>query len=60
MPKYGKSAQNEVKKEMHRYKKGTAHSGPKLKAVSSRKQAVAIALSKARKNGAKVPRAASK
>lgn len=61
MPKkYGKSAQREVEKEMHRYKKGTAHSGSKLRSVSSRKQAIAIALSIARKKGAKVPRAASK
>lgn len=57
MPKkYGKAAQKEVKKEMHRYKKGTAHSGPKLKPVESREQAIAIGLSKARKKGAKVPK----
>ena len=54
--KYGKAAQKEVEKEMKRYKKGTAHSGPKLKKVRSRKQAVAIGLSKARKKGAKVPK----
>jgi len=54
--KYGKSSQNEVKKEMRRYKKGTAKSGPKGKKVKSRKQAIAIALSKARKKGAKVPK----
>lgn len=54
--KYGKSAQKEVEKEMRRYKKGKAHSGKKLKKVKSRKQAIAIGLSKARKKGAKVPK----
>lgn len=54
--KYGKAAQKEVKKEMHRFKKGTAHSGSKLKKVKSKEQAIAIALSKARKKGAKVPK----
>ena len=53
--KYSKAAGREVEKEMHRYKKGTAHSGPKNKPVKSRKQAIAIALSKARKKGAKAP-----
>ena len=53
--KYSKNAQTEVKKEMHRYKHGAAHSGPKLKKVKSRKQAIAIGLSEARKKGAKVP-----
>lgn len=53
--KYGKTAQKEVKKEMHAFKKGKAHSGPKEKKVTSRKQAIAIGLSKARKKGAKVP-----
>lgn len=54
--KYSKSSQKEVKKEIHRYKKGKAHSGPKLNTVKSRKQAIAIGLSKARKKGMKVPR----
>lgn len=54
--KYGKGSQNEVKKEMRLYKKGKAHSGPKLKPVKSRKQAIAIGLSKARKKGIKVPK----
>lgn len=54
--KYSKSSQEEVRKEVHRYKKGTAHSGPKNKPVKSRKQAIAIGLSKARKKGAKVPK----
>lgn len=54
--KYGKAAQKEVKNEMHRYKRGTAKSGPKQKKVTNPKQAIAIGLSKARKKGAKVPR----
>jgi hypothetical protein len=58
--KYGKGAQKAVKKEMHAYKKGKAHSGKGLKKVTSRKQAIAIGLSKARKKGAKVPKKSSK
>lgn len=54
--KYGKASQNEVKKEMRKFKKGKAHSGPKLRKVKSRQQAIAIGLSKARKKGAKVPK----
>lgn len=54
--KYSKGAQKEVKNEMHRYKKGKAHSGSKLKPVKSKKQAIAIGLSKARKKGKKVPK----
>jgi uncharacterized protein DUF6496 len=55
--KYSRSAGADVKDEMHRYKRGTARSGPGGKGgkVKSRKQAVAIALSKARKKGKKVP-----
>lgn len=59
MAKYGKSAQKSVKREMERYKKGTAHSGRGNTKVTSRKQAIAIGLSKARKKGAKVPRRSS-
>lgn len=55
MAKYGKAAQQQVKKEMHRYKEGTAHSGSGRK-VKNSKQAIAIGLSKARKKGAKVPK----
>lgn len=58
--KYSKSSQKEVKNEMHRYKKGTAHSGPKHKQVKSRKQAIAIGLSKARAKGLKVPKKAKR
>lgn len=54
--KYSKASQREVEKEMKRYKHGTAYSGPKQKAVKSRKQAIAIGLSKARKKGAKAPK----
>ena len=56
--KYSKAASREVENEMHRYKRGTAKSGPGGRAgrVKSRKQAIAIALSKARKKGKKVPR----
>jgi hypothetical protein len=56
--KYSKSAGKDVESEMRRYKRGTAKSGPGGKAgkVKSRKQAIAIGLSKARKKGKKVPR----
>jgi hypothetical protein len=56
--KYARSAGNDVKNEMHRYKRGTAKSGPGGKGgkVKSRKQAIAIGLSKARRKGKKVPR----
>jgi hypothetical protein len=56
--KHSKGSQNEVRNEMRRYKKGTAKSGRGGKGgkVKSRKQAIAIALSKARKKGKKVPR----
>jgi hypothetical protein len=56
MAKYGKKAQKEVKKAMHEKKEGTLRSGKSGKKVTSRKQAVAIGLSKARKKGAKVPK----
>ena len=55
MPRYSKKAGTEVKKAMHERKKGTLKSGTSNKKVTSRKQAVAIGLSKARKSGAKVP-----
>jgi hypothetical protein len=56
--KYSRAAGTEVKREMHRFKRGTAKSGKGGKAgkVKSRKQAIAIALSKARKKGKKVPK----
>lgn len=54
--KYGKGAQKVVEKEMRLYKKGAARSGPKRKPIKSRKQAIAIGLSIARKKGMKVPK----
>ncbi len=56
MAKYGKKAQSEVKRAMRKNKKGKLHSGKAKKPVKSRKQAIAIGLSKARKKGAKVPK----
>ena len=58
MPKYGKSARKNVKSAMHRKKKGTLRSGKGGKGgkVKSKKQAIAIGLSEARKKGAKVPK----
>ena len=60
--KYGKKAQSKVKRAMHKRKEGTLKSGGSGKKVTSRKQAIAIGLSEARKAGGKVPRkkAASK
>ena len=55
MAKYGKAAQKRVKSAMHRRKKGTLRSGSGAK-VKSRKQAIAIGLSKARKKGKRVPK----
>lgn len=56
MPKYGKKAQDKVEKTMHEFKRGKLKSGKSGEKVKSRKQAVAIGLSKARKEGAKVPK----
>lgn len=53
--RYGKKAQQKVKKAMHEYKRGKLKSGKSGKKVKSRKQAIAIGLSEARKRGAKVP-----
>lgn len=54
MARYGQGAQKTVKQAMHKRKKGTLKSGSG-KTVKSRKQAVAIGLSEARKKGQKVP-----
>lgn len=56
--KYGKSASKRVASAMRRRKKGTLKSGKGGKGgtVKSRKQAIAIGLSEARKKGAKVPK----
>lgn len=56
MAKYGKKAQKTVKEAMHKYKRGKLKSGKSGRRVKSRKQAIAIGLSEARKKGAKVPR----
>jgi len=58
MARYGRAAQKSVKSAMRRRKKGTLRSGQGGKGgrVKSRKQAIAIGLSEARKKGAKVPR----
>jgi len=56
MARYGKRAQKSVKRAMHKRKKGTLKSGKSGKPVKSRKQAVAIGLSEARRKGAKVPK----
>ncbi len=53
--KYGAKAQKSVKEAMHKRKEGKLKSGKSGKKVTSKKQAVAIGLSKARKKGAKVP-----
>jgi hypothetical protein len=55
MAKYGKKASEKVEKAMHERKKGTLKSGSGKK-VKSKKQAIAIGLSEARKAGGKVPR----
>jgi hypothetical protein len=55
MAKYGKKASEKVEKAMHERKKGTLKSGSGKK-VTSKKQAIAIGLSEARKAGGKVPR----
>jgi hypothetical protein len=56
MARYGKKAQNKVKRAMHERKEGTLRSGRSGRKVKSRKQAIAIGLSEARRAGGKVPR----
>jgi len=56
MAKYGAKAQSKVKRAMHERKHGTLRSGRSGKKVTSRKQAIAIGLSEARRAGGKVPR----
>jgi uncharacterized protein DUF6496 len=53
--KYGEAAGKSVERAMHKKKHGTLKSGGSGKRVTSRKQAIAIGLSEARKKGAKVP-----
>lgn len=61
MARYGRSAQKTVRSAMRRRKRGTLRSGKGGKGgvVKSRKQAIAIGLSEARKKGAKVPKKSS-
>lgn len=54
MAKYGKKSQDKVETEMHKFKRGSLKSGSGKK-VTSRKQAIAIGLSEARREGGKVP-----
>ncbi len=54
--KYGKKASDKVEKAMKERKKGTLKSGSSGKKVTSRKQAIAIGLSEARREGGKVPK----
>lgn len=54
--KYGRRASKEVERAMHEQKHGSLRSGRSGKKVKSRKQAIAIGLSEARREGAKVPR----
>ncbi len=56
MAKYGKKAGQKVEKAMRERKRGTLRSGRSRKKVTSRKQAIAIGLSEARRAGGKVPR----
>jgi hypothetical protein len=55
MAKYGKKAESKVEKAMHERKAGSLRSGRSGKKVKSRKQAIAIGLSEARRDGGKVP-----
>ena len=55
MAKYGKKAQQKVRRAMHERKRGTLKMGRSGKKVKSRKQAIAIGLSEARRAGGKVP-----
>jgi hypothetical protein len=62
MPRYSRSARKNVKSAMHRRKKGTLKRGKGGKGgtVKSRRQAIAIGLSEARKKGKKVPKKSGK
>jgi hypothetical protein len=59
MTRYGREASKKVERAMRERKRGTLRSGSSGKKVTSRKQAIAIGLSEARREGAKVPRAAA-
>jgi hypothetical protein len=56
MARYGRKAQSKVERAMHERKRGTLKSGRSGRKVTSRKQAIAIGLSEARRAGGKVPK----
>ena len=56
MARYGRKSRQKVKRAMHERKRGKLRSGRSGRKVKSRKQAIAIGLSEARRAGAKVPR----
>jgi len=56
MAKYSRKASQKVERAMHERKRGTLRSGGSGKKVTSRKQAIAIGLSEARREGARVPK----
>jgi Family of unknown function (DUF6496) len=56
MARYGKKSRRKVKRAMHKMKRGKLKSGRSGRRVKSRKQAIAIGLSEARRSGGKVPR----
>ncbi len=56
MARYGRKARSKVKRAMHKRKRGTLRSGRSGRRVKSRKQAIAIGLSEARRAGGKVPK----
>lgn len=58
--KYSRSASKDVEREMHEFKRGRLKMGRSGKRVVSRKQAIAIGLSEARRKGKKVPKKASR
>jgi hypothetical protein len=60
MARYGRKASQKVKRALHERKRGTLKSGRSGRKVKSRKQAIAIGLSEARRAGAKVPRKRSR
>ncbi|MDD4989235.1 MAG: DUF6496 domain-containing protein [Candidatus Pacebacteria bacterium] len=55
MARYGKYVQKKVRRVLHEYKRGHLHMGRSGKVVTSRKQAIAIGLSQAKRAGGKVP-----
>ena len=58
--KYGKKASSKVRRAMHEMKRGKLKSGRSGKTVKSRKQAIAIGLAEARREGGKVPKKRSR